>query len=1157
MYHNPQTRQNRFRIDYRCVSILVLAFLILVQFMTYPGAIFAETPAAPIDPSNRLTVESLQKRIDEVERSKELDDATKTSILTLYREAVQDAIRAAFWFDQSQSFRQKEKSAAENIQQAKTTLAKSGREFILAVSPVASLQELEEELTRAEAALNVAKENLTTMEMEPRRRAIRRREIESLMKEARTRVTSLELQQEALASAKEKPTGELGLAQEMRLQAALEMSLAEIEGYTQELAAQRATTDLLPLQHDLATREVTRAKAAVEELKKRVSLARQQEADEQVREAQQRVAIADPALKAIAEENTKLALYRQEIIKKTRDAAETLSKQRQELAKIDRDFKGVQDQLKSVGRTKSIASFLKTQRIALPDTHGFRESIESRQPQIYDAQTEIIELAEKRAYLAGKEESLALEEEEEKDFFPTEVEEVRLQAERDLIQTQKKYVDRLAREYNRYFNTLVELETTEQELVANIENYRDYIDGQVLWIRSSLPIWDSINWQVLHDGRTLLREGFGSRLLESLIQDAKNNSLLWCAAFFVLLTLILLRRRAVTALCELGQQAETSVMQHFLPTAQAALLTILLTIPVLGILFFLAWRMSGLSEPIRSIGIGLWTTTILFFPLDFFRQVCRPCGLAERHFEWPPSGVTRIRSRLFKLILLTFPLVLVAAVLNSLPNVKWQDTIGRTCFMVSLLITATIMHFLLRRHGEVFRVFLAMYLDRWISKAFLVGYLLAVLFPLMLLIVAGLGYYFTAWHLASRWLETVLFILTLLIVGAFLFRWILVVRRRLAINRARQKREEMQAAVATEIGGGEAGEVKVPPLPDIGPDLETINKQVRRLLFVVLGFAGACGIWLIWDDVVPALGILKYVPLWSVSGGGPLEISHTITLADFAWAIVIAALTFIAARNIPGLLEMSLLHSLPIDKGLRYAITTVSRYLLIAIGIIWACSHVGLGWSKVQWILAAMSVGLGFGLQEIFANFVSGMVILFERPIRIGDIITIGDASGRVTKIQMRATTILDWDKKELVVPNKEFTTGRLLNWTLTDTVNRLVIDVGVSYDSDPDQVRAILLQCAAEHPKVVSSPKPICIFREFTSSAMMFSLRIYLAAMKGRLDVIHEMHTKVHRALREAGIKIAYPQLDLHVRSDLRDPVEKPNVDLPELPAEGPFPAE
>ena len=128
---------------------------------------------------------------------------------------------------------------------------------------------------------------------------------------------------------------------------------------------------------------------------------------------------------------------------------------------------------------------------------------------------------------------------------------------------------------------------------------------------------------------------------------------------------------------------------------------------------------------------------------------------------------------------------------------------------------------------------------------------------------------------------------------------------------------------------------------------------------------------------------------------------------------------------------MVILQRLSFDAGSRFAVTTVVRYVIVVVGVVVTFGQLGIGWSKVQWLVAAVTVGLGFGLQEIFANFVSGLIILFERPIRVGDIVTIGGFSGRVTQIRIRATTIRQWDRKELVVPNKEFITGQLINWSL------------------------------------------------------------------------------------------------------------------------------
>ena len=127
-----------------------------------------------------------------------------------------------------------------------------------------------------------------------------------------------------------------------------------------------------------------------------------------------------------------------------------------------------------------------------------------------------------------------------------------------------------------------------------------------------------------------------------------------------------------------------------------------------------------------------------------------------------------------------------------------------------------------------------------------------------------------------------------------------------------------------------------------------------------------------------------------------------ITLADLGLAALILATTLIAAKNIPGLLEMSVLQHLPLEAGIRYAVATVSRYVITVVGLMLACNTIGLGWAKVQWLLAAISVGLGFGLQEIFANFVSGLIILFERPVRVGDVVTIADVTGTVSQIHMR-----------------------------------------------------------------------------------------------------------------------------------------------------------
>jgi potassium efflux system protein len=197
-----------------------------------------------------------------------------------------------------------------------------------------------------------------------------------------------------------------------------------------------------------------------------------------------------------------------------------------------------------------------------------------------------------------------------------------------------------------------------------------------------------------------------------------------------------------------------------------------------------------------------------------------------------------------------------------------------------------------------------------------------------------------------------------------------------------------------------------------------------------------------------------------------------------------------------------------------------------------AFNEIGIGWNSVQWLVAAASVGLGFGLQEIFANFVSGIILLFERPMRVGDVITIGDTTGTVSRIRFRATTIVDGDRKELVVPNKSFITGNLLNWTLSDSINRIAVKVGVAYGSDPDQVRKLLLKIASEHPSLLKEPAPTASLEELGDSSLVFQLRAFLPTLKDRQATTHELNSLIHDRFRAAGIEIPFPQQEVHFRS-------------------------
>jgi potassium efflux system protein len=359
-------------------------------------------------------------------------------------------------------------------------------------------------------------------------------------------------------------------------------------------------------------------------------------------------------------------------------------------------------------------------------------------------------------------------------------------------------------------------------------------------------------------------------------------------------------------------------------------------------------------------------------------------------------------------------------------------------------------------------------------------------------------------------------------------RYFYVQERKIALEQALEKRRTAQQESPVS-----QDEMALPAVEDPDVDLSAVKEQPRRLLGTLVGCLILASFWMVWSGVVPALNFLNTFVVWDseVVVDGTKTI-HTTTLLNLIQFLIVSLLTIAAARNIPGVLEIAILQNLPLQSGNRYAITTICQYLIVSIGVLWALSFFGIEWSQFGWILAALSVGLGFGLQEIVANFVCGILLFIERPIRVGDIVTVSDVSGMVTRIQIRATTIMNWDRQEFIVPNKEFITGRILNWTLTNTVNRITITVGVAYGSDTEKAKNLLLEIANNHPEVMDDPAPFAAFDQFGDSSLNIVLRCYLPNLDKRLATIHEIHTQIHERFNMEGIEIPFPQRDLHIRS-------------------------
>ncbi len=223
-----------------------------------------------------------------------------------------------------------------------------------------------------------------------------------------------------------------------------------------------------------------------------------------------------------------------------------------------------------------------------------------------------------------------------------------------------------------------------------------------------------------------------------------------------------------------------------------------------------------------------------------------------------------------------------------------------------------------------------------------------------------------------------------------------------------------------------------------------------------------------------------------------------------------------------------------IDEGIQFTFTRISQYLITFVGIIVAFQFIGIDLSGLAVVLGFLSVGIGFGLQNITSNFIAGIILLFERPINVGDRVTVGDTEGDVQKINIRSTTIRSLNNISYIVPNSEFISTTVINWSHGDKKIRVDLDVGVSYNSDLDLVLKVLKEIAIENKEVLKAPAPEVHFREFGDSSWNMKLRVWISHPKKHYYVRSDINCEIVRKFRQHNIEIPFPQRDLHLRSSV-----------------------
>ncbi|MBD3676644.1 MAG: mechanosensitive ion channel [Planctomycetaceae bacterium] len=1110
---------------------------------------------------NGLSLNTVQEQLDAAQKA-DLPEDQKKKLTDAYNNAVSLLQEAQSYQSKQQELTFDPQEIEQKVSALKETLAEDTSKLEDFLKPYqfaanSSLESIDTKLAAAKQKLAELQQQLIEKENELKAIDTRIAFREDRIPKNPTELTMVDQRLEEVKKLLQEPApadtpAPIANAQKTALQAEQQKLLEQRKYLSQEIPYYTATKEQRTLEKQVLQKEVNLLQRKVEMLQKQIVELEKKKAAAQVDELQVLIDQTSEPLKPLAEEIAEKIRARNKEggpLDETSAFRNQLEESRETLQFLQKEQKDTQDRLNEDSRVETLAPILDYQRSIIPSIYKYEEAE-------IQHHRKAIEYRSQKLKYESEEEDLVDPEDEVKELLGnltlTEQERKSLEAEaRNLLNKKKEALATLKTDYENLLSVLTELSKTEGDLVILIQNYQKYLDEQSLWV----PVAEVLQLRDLKNATN----GLGPLLNPanwSLLGDILGEQILknpaWTTTIVVALVLfILLQSRLKKRLMYLSNQFSESFLAPFKLTREAFLITLILPIWVPSLIWLVGNRLLRVIPPpdlpdvnpafVPGFGRALIALAFVLSVLRLTRYLVRPNGLGEVHFRWPKQQLLRVRLNLHWYTLCVVPLVFIITMIYRVGTNEDRRSLGRLLMLALMLATSWFLYRILSPSKST---------DERTSKVELSWWKTILTYgpscvPLFFALLSISGYTFTANVLMGQLILSAGVLLVLIMIKELGYRWVYIARGKLALEQAKQRQEAREKEEASKADGEASENPSMFDPKSAGVDLSSINAQTRQLLSTTFRLAVFISMWLIWSDVTPQIEFLN----WTVIGQTELvqglagegeqaaepvyqASEAAVTVGDLILVILAIVMTVIASKNLPGLLEISILQNLPLDTGIRYAIGTIARYIVMAIGITIGCGMLGIGLTQVSILLGGLAVGLGFGLQEMFANFVSGIILLFEQPLRVGDIVTIGDVTGSVSRIRIRATTITDWDRKEFIVPNKEFIVGQFNNWTLTDTINRVVILVGVAYGADTTKARELLLKVCADHPEVMDEPAPSAVFDAFGDSALNLTLRCYLPRLDNRLQTIHDLHTAIDREFKQAGLEIAFPQMDLHLRS-------------------------
>lgn len=1086
----------------------------------------------PDHSDNQLTIAAIEARRAELAETPSLSEELRNQIVEQYNRGIDRIKEAAHLAAQTESLRGELAAVAqetERLQAAAHASDPSGESSgDLARS---SSDEIRAAKTAAETTLAENRTRLQGLVGEMERRSARLRELPELMSQVRQKLDEVTKLLAGPPPAGEPP--EVTPARKVRQTLVRQFRIREIEFMQQEAQTYSETARLMSLRRDAADRAVKSAQRQLNVLQQALAARERLDAEQQAEQARRAAINAHPAVREAARINSELAQANSELVaalETLRNDLVTAEGKREDLAS---QYSDTRNRAEAARYSQAIGFMLRSQQAELPDTVYYYDRARRRQQDQGTLNLRLLEWENERRKILDTETVVDRNLQSVSGRLGM-IETVDVRTELQTVFTARLnlYAELIGNARNQ-LSRLAALGAAEEDLARVIDEQSAFISEHILWVRSTAPLSPSLMSPMTTALVGLVSLDAWRSVWEYLKSDVRTHPI-----FELLIIppvwLWLIRNRFRADLQSQAADAQRSSATGLTPTFHAITLTACLALPVPMLIALLGWRLTSIA-PAGEFAYALGKASLLaaagLLVIEFVRNACQKDGLGEAHFGWEPDATTAIRRAMRLAKISCLPASFVCLFTEFMGDELLISTVGRAALIIESLSVATIVFELLRGNGALAQMLKTQNQLTWVRYGYRMWATVLVAMPIVFAFVSAIGFHYTATQLSTRMASTWGVIALMVGLRALAMRWLLVVYRRLAARRSRERRAVIQAR---QLAGVDGAEAVVTPDTSLEMRLSDINDQAQRLIRISATVLGAVMLTVIWHEIMPALGYLNRFTFWEnallpVNEQGE---SPRVTLVDLIFGGTWMTVMVLACRNLPGLLDVSIFQRLPLDAGARYAASALTQYAMVVIGVAVCFRQVGIGWQSVQWLVAAMTVGLGFGLQEIFANFVSGIILLFERPIRVGDTVTIGNISGTVTRIRIRATTVLDWDNKELIVPNRDFVTGNLVNWTLSNPNLRLVIKVGIAYGSDTRLATRLLQEIGKSHPLTLPDPEPTVVFSSFGASSLDFELRVFASGLANFRILRHELHIAIDDSFRENGIEIAFPQQDLHVRS-------------------------